>query len=1184
MTTTVRYPVIRNARSSRDTHEIIRSLISAVDKDPNNMTLRHALADEFEDLDPEDWHTGVWYGSGDGDNLHRRIAELRNPDARVGSHQIIRDKIGIGGEGPIPHHNEGYPVYYCTSDNSALCHNCVNSNASQVADEIKNPDRYDQFRVESQRPNWEDNNLYCDHCGNQIEAAYEGDDQEQDEELPGVDDQNFDDRYNYARSDYTPPPQEEIIAKMFNHLIRNPTDQMVRNALAEELDEKGQSEDAALIRQSIEDKAKAIRDDRNKRVPGQARLVSQSPFTPSDIQHFQTALWSSMTANREMTFRHRHGNRRRFGLNFPTHHDIHPDVMASMLDDWHRFRAQHRHLIEAGRSAEGDPSPEENAAYDFWLSRNDHGAGFFDTPGQYGGNHDRLQEAARRYGEFHLEEPDNMEPEGVEEWDGGNTITGTSYVNTDNEPNRMSRIKYAANERPPSGSYLVTLLHEAAARDPYDLAIRNALADEIEDLGDKGLANHLKTIHERRPVIWNGMGAYEPIFAKDEADLIRNNVPNPDHSEPVSYHEWHETAQDARNFAEWETHLSKGYSLIPGENNGWLLMRHPNEFHDHEDETESNRPEGPQHMSRIKYAKAGQYIPLTPEQEESKLLEAIHNDSENPAIHSAYVEFLTEHGRHGEAAFMQTPSLDDHPEGVKGDFDIFDWNPSFNGTESHKGTPGKTRYLVYGFHPYHPSRTTQVSITRVSPDSSKKVRMAKWFNAGDAIDLIRKLEETGVVRASVGQTPGNGSYEDIYQRLQRWADHQSRYPDSSPQTVSEQDHYPIRNAAYRAPKGGAVVRGTYYQGGKLIPDLEGDFANPPAPKPVVQYPQPKRPSMRERLRAKFKREEPLVVSYAKKLKHAIGPDFQQWFSGSKIVGEDGSPLKVFHGSSRGDRLGNSLIAKRSTSGPMPYFTDDPEIASSYSTGKQDTSLAYDDDDAGDYQNWFRVKIGKKRIPLNKAWWHLDPTERQKIASMAPRVGMDDDNNVTLHGPEHNSGTGGYDQHLREARGNHLHALVEEWLNSGNLFNSETDFHDVLRFAGLNRPVFMHDPHATYPVTLPAHLSIKNPLVTHQIPGEVLNQLEKAARFQRQQSQAGTDAWDKRTRDPQHWVQQLRDDTSKGVNSFVWSSIPDWVTRTLKKMGYDGIVDTGGKMGGKGHNVYVPFHPDQVRVAMGTIGE
>ena len=61
----------------------------------------------------------------------------------------------------------------------------------------------------------------------------------------------------------------------------------------------------------------------------------------------------------------------------------------------------------------------------------------------------------------------------------------------------------------------------------------------------------------------------------------------------------------------------------------------------------------------------------------------------------------------------------------------------------------------------------------------------------------------------------------------------------------------------------------------------------------------------------------------------------------------------YHGTERLDRLleGNQINPKRATSGPMPYFTDDPAIASNYATGKPDTSRLAGDE--GDVTRYFR---------------------------------------------------------------------------------------------------------------------------------------------------------------------------------------------------------------------------------------
>ena len=60
------------------------------------------------------------------------------------------------------------------------------------------------------------------------------------------------------------------------------------------------------------------------------------------------------------------------------------------------------------------------------------------------------------------------------------------------------------------------------------------------------------------------------------------------------------------------------------------------------------------------------------------------------------------------------------------------------------------------------------------------------------------------------------------------------------------------------------------------------------------------------------------------------------------------------------------------------------------------------------------------------------------------------------------------------------------------------------------------------------------------------------------------------------MNQLEEDLSKGENSFVWTSIPDKITKQLEQLGFNGILDTGGKMGGESHQVVIPFRSEQLR--------
>lgn len=84
--------------------------------------------------------------------------------------------------------------------------------------------------------------------------------------------------------------------------------------------------------------------------------------------------------------------------------DFSPEGMTRALADCEKFQADNAETIAAaiseGVTCGPDFGPEERGGHDFWLSRNGHGAGFFDGdwPEPYG---DKLQDAARAFGELH---------------------------------------------------------------------------------------------------------------------------------------------------------------------------------------------------------------------------------------------------------------------------------------------------------------------------------------------------------------------------------------------------------------------------------------------------------------------------------------------------------------------------------------------------------------------------------------------------------------------------------------------------------------------------------------------------------------------------------------------------------------------------------------------------------------
>ena len=68
----------------------------------------------------------------------------------------------------------GYPIFYLVADNGVLCANCANGlNGSRATESLdpQCPDD-DQWRVIASDVNWEDDSLFCDHCGQRIESAY----------------------------------------------------------------------------------------------------------------------------------------------------------------------------------------------------------------------------------------------------------------------------------------------------------------------------------------------------------------------------------------------------------------------------------------------------------------------------------------------------------------------------------------------------------------------------------------------------------------------------------------------------------------------------------------------------------------------------------------------------------------------------------------------------------------------------------------------------------------------------------------------------------------------------------------------------------------------------------------------------------------------------------------------------
>lgn len=327
------------------------------------------------------------------------------------------------------------------------------------------------------------------------------------------------------------------------------------------------------------------------------------------------------------------------------------------------------------------------------------------------------------------------------------------------------------------------------------------------------------------------------------------------------------------------------------------------------------------------------------------------------------------------------------------------------------------------------------------------------------------------------------------------------------------------------------------------------------------------------------------------------PGFKHWSNNAPLISSKAAEthefktgervvVEAYHGTKRPDRVGNRFKASRATSGPMAYHTSSPELASGYAQGKSDTSLANEDND---YPQWFKYKPqgARSTVGIDRAWHFITPEQRAKIAELAPRVTYSEEqeedggNKIVLAPEGHNHGTGGYDQHIKEAKGNHLKALVEEWLNSGNLFDDEERFMQVLKLAGFpTKEVTFDSPNAEYPFVYKNYIAMQKPLVTSDIPQEVRDALDTAAKYDRTRAAQGAYGWDKNATTTRDWVKMFNENST-----YAWTSIPDKVAKVLRGLGYDGIIDWSGKGGGQHHvPVYIPFEASQIKSAIGNKGK
>jgi len=105
-----------------------------------------------------------------------------------------------------------------------------------------------------------------------------------------------------------------------------------------------------------------------------------------------------------------------------------------------------------------------------------------------------------------------------------------------------------------------------------------------------------------------------------------------------------------------------------------------------------------------------------------------------------------------------------------------------------------------------------------------------------------------------------------------------------------------------------------------------------------------------------------------------------------------------------------------------------------------------------------------------------------------------------------------------------------------------------------------------------YLNIKNPLNTSEpFPKDLMRALEQKAKHERMKSdeEISYSHWTKGY-PLRQWIKDIKDG-----NEFWSTHIPEKAVNIIKQFGYDGIQDTGGKMGGTKHNVWIAFDSEQI---------
>ena len=287
-------------------------------------------------------------------------------------------------------------------------------------------------------------------------------------------------------------------------------------------------------------------------------------------------------------------------------------------------------------------------------------------------------------------------------------------------------------------------------------------------------------------------------------------------------------------------------------------------------------------------------------------------------------------------------------------------------------------------------------------------------------------------------------------------------------------------------------------------------------------------------------------------------EFKDFFGKSKVTvdGKAGSePLVVYRGDYRVDKVGQefkSVEVEEGGSGGI-FFTDNPDIASSYSENKP-----FIDEYAYDPRKHTKVTIKGKEIPLSKAGLRLSLKDKKTIENMVLSYGENPNTfEYDFSGIDPMIGRQTWDKYLKEARGNYLDAFHNIFMESGIIIESE-EFLDILKQAKIFDSISYDNPYISKSGVTPVYLRIENPLEVSNITDDILNKI---------QEKIGKE---------DVILESLKSAKDNNLSETITMLTPEF-KKALMDLGYDGIKDIGGVItGGEKHNVYIAFEPTQIK--------